>query len=606
MSNNFPIDLTVNAWSSAGSFLQVRSPAAAPHGADKHWPVRLQSCRRSVWGTSQQYGCGNTDLFDVQLLDAAGQPLPYEVRATAAELRLISQQGEARLTFCGTDAIAMRSRGVSVLLKGCKPQGWRAQRDDNCVMVYDALAGETAVVHSGSAERVHLQERLHSPASESRNGVAKMIASIHLDGAASPLEAVFSLHEVEPDQAALRVPPYDRALRAKHEQIEAWMTQMPSVPEEFQAAAEYAWHTLWHHRVGPRGLLQRPAIIMGRLWMNITWPWDAAFAALGVGSADLDLAFDQLMLHFDHQAPSGQICDHLHDAEANFGFLKPPVQGLVLRDLIDAAGIEACRDRLAEIYEPMSRWTHWWYRFRDDDRDGMCQYHHGNDSGWDNATVFDQGMPTEGVDLAAYLVIQCEQLGRIAEILGKPDEAAQWQARSERQLEALLEQGVRDGGFVSARSGDHDHEPTMSLMPYLPIVLGKRLPEPLLDHCIDALEPDGPWLTAFGPATESPQSEKFLSDSYWRGPIWAPPTWIIFRGLIDAGREDHAAQVAERFCRNVARQPGMYENYAADDGRGLRCPTYGWTAAVFIRMAQWLDSHEQTGPASIPEAMASA
>lgn len=592
MSHSLLIDLAVNAWSSADSYLQVRGRCAPPHSADTPWPIRLQSCRRSVWGSSQTYGCGNTDLFDIHLLDADGNRLAYDVSATAAELRLMTQAGgTARLAFCGTEAIAVQLENVELLLEGCKPQGWWADRAGGWAMVYDALASGTAVIGCTDTRAIRLQERVHETADKSRNGVAKRIVSVRLDATDAPLEAVFSLHQVEPAHDTLRVPNYAEALRAKRAEIDTWMQKMPAVPAEFEPAARFAWHTLWHHRVGPCGLLKRPAVIMGRLWMNITWPWDAAFAALGIGSADIDLAFDQLMLHFDHQADSGQICDHLHDAEANFGFLKPPVQGLILRDILDSAGIDPCRHRLVELYEPMSRWTDWWYRFRDDDGDGMCQYHHGNDSGWDNATLFDQGMPTEGVDLAAYLVIQCEQLGRIAKILGKPGEAASWQARADRQLEALLEHGVRDGAFVSLRSGDHHHEPTMSLMPYLPILLGKRLPHPLLEHCVSALAPDGPWLTAFGPATESPQSEKFLSDSYWRGPVWAPPTWMIFRGLIDAGREDHAAQVAERFCRNVASQPGMHENYAADDGRGLRCPTYGWTAAVFIRMAEWLAIH---------------
>ncbi|MGF1632802.1 MAG: amylo-alpha-1,6-glucosidase [Phycisphaerae bacterium] len=609
MTSRLLIDLTVSAWSSAGSYLQVRSPLALPVSSGMAWPVRLQSCRRSVWGTANGYGCGKSDLFDLHLIDAQGERLPYRAVATADELRLEAEAGgeaggAARLVFCGTDAIAVRLENVGLRLEGCKPQGWWAQRADGRVMVFDAMAGGTTVVSCNTADRLQLDHRVHTSGSESRNGVAKSIASVQLaSGQLAPgagtVEAVISLHSIEPGTETPGVPNYAEALRSKRTEIDAWMAKMPPVPAAFEAAAQYAWHTLWHHRVGPSGLLERPAVIMGRLWMNITWPWDAAFAALGVGSADIDLAFDQLMLHFDHQADSGQICDHLHDAEASFGFLKPPVQGLILRDLLDTAGIDACRHRLGELYEPMGRWTDWWYRFRDDDADGMCQYHHGNDSGWDNATLFDQGMPTEGVDLAAYLVIQCEQLGRLATILNKPDQAAAWQARADRQLATLLEHGVHEGQFVSVRSGDHHHEPTMSLMPYLPILLGKRLPKPLLEHCIAALEPDGEWLTAFGPATESPRSDKFLSDSYWRGPVWAPPTWMIFRGLVDAGRHDHAAQVALRFCRNVARQPGMHENYAADDGRGLRCPTYAWTAAVFIRMAEWLPAHaEHPGMAS--------
>ena len=46
--------------------------------------------------------------------------------------------------------------------------------------------------------------------------------------------------------------------------------------------------------------------------------------------------------------------------------------------------------------------------YRDSNQDGLPEYRHGNEAGWDNATVFDEGGPIESPDLSAYLSVQIE------------------------------------------------------------------------------------------------------------------------------------------------------------------------------------------------------
>jgi glycogen debranching enzyme len=240
----------------------------------------------------------------------------------------------------------------------------------------------------------------------------------------------------------------------------------------------------------------------------------------------------------------------------------------------------------------MVKQLQWWYAYRDTDRDGMCQYMHGNDSGWDNATCFDQGYPTEGADLAAHLILQAEGLARIARILGKPDDEKKWQRQSRKQLRDLLRLGVKDHRFFSPISSRQDAPVTRSLLNYIPVILGRRLPEKVRRALLADLSPGGPFLTEYGYATESPTSPKYESDGYWRGPIWAPPTYMIFDGLVDMGETPLARTVARRFCDMCTREPGMWENYDALTGKGLRCPGYSWTAAVFLLLAEWLKEND--------------
>jgi glycogen debranching enzyme len=257
--------------------------------------------------------------------------------------------------------------------------------------------------------------------------------------------------------------------------------------------------------------------------------------------------------------------------------------------LVEQLGVTQSLPYLSQLYDPLSRLTEWWYTLRDFDGDGVCQYHHGNDSGWDNATAFDQGYPTEAADLSAHLVLQCEGLAFMADALGRPLDAQRWTERGREQLTALLRHSVRDDRFVSPRDGAHDVAESRSLLNLIPMELGHRLPSDVRRALIADLQPGGAFLTDYGLATESPASPKYEANGYWRGPIWAPSTYQIFDGLVDAGEIALARIIAERFCDMCVRAPGFWENYDAVTGQGLCCPGYSWTAAVFLLLAEWLE-----------------
>ena len=124
-----------------------------------------------------------------------------------------------------------------------------------------------------------------------------------------------------------------------------------------------------------------------------------------------------------------------------------------------------------------------------------------------------------------------------------------------------------------------------SLLNFLPLVLGERLPTDLRRPLIAGLLAPGRFLTDFGLATESPASPRYEPDGYWRGPIWAPPQLLIADGLQRMGEDPAARTIARRFCHAVA-QSGCAENFDARTGAGLRDRAYTWTASVFLIFAR--------------------
>ena len=237
---------------------------------------------------------------------------------------------------------------------------------------------------------------------------------------------------------------------------------------------------------------------------------------------------------------------------------------------------------MAEIYPFMEKHTNFWFDYRDDNHNGLPQYHNGNDSGWDNATVFDVGFPMEGPDLSAFLVLQMDVLADLARHLGREDKAVEWSQRSDALLTELLAAFWVDGRFVfrNALTGAYT-QGSRSLLPYIPLILGEKLPVAIREKLIAELSDPAGLVTTFGPASEHPDSSLYDPDGYWRGPIWAPSTFLIVEGLKAAGAPDLARSIALKFCA-LCEQSGFAENFDALTAAPLRDRAYTWTSSVYL------------------------
>lgn len=374
--------------------------------------------------------------------------------------------------------------------------------------------------------------------------------------------------------------------RNAREDFERFYQSMPSVPEEYEDAREKASYVNWSSIVNKLGLLKRDAMFMSKNWMCNVWSWDHCFNALALAYHNPTEAWNQFMIMFDHQSETGRIPDSINDSIIIDNYCKPPIHGWTLRRLKKIMKLDM--EQLEEAYEKLSKWTLWWLNYRDQDGDGLCEYTHGNDSGWDNSTPFRMLPPVTLPDLAAFLIIQIEELSVLAEQTGRRADSVLWKERSESMLSRMQEK-LFDGGRPKALQTVTGKEvENNSLLLYLPVVLGKKLPEEIREYLTEQLKSDK-FLTEFGLATESPSSELYESDGYWRGPIWAPSTMLLADGLWECGEEEFVREITHRFCKAV-QQSGCAENFDALTGAGLRDRAYTWTASVMLVMA-----HEYLG-----------
>ena len=170
-------------------------------------------------------------------------------------------------------------------------------------------------------------------------------------------------------------------------------------------------------------------------------------------------------------------------------------------------------------------------------------------------------------------------------MINKPTDAVYWKKKATVTLDKMIKNLWDGEKFITRKINTFETNPdSKSLMSYLPLILGKRLPENIRTKMISDLKQKNYLLTDYGLASESPDSKLYEKEGYWRGPIWAPTTLIIVEGLNECGEEKLAKEIARKFC-DMCNKSGFAENFNSLTGEPLRDPAYTWTTSTFMVLA---------------------
>jgi len=521
------------------------------------------------------------EVFRVELIQS-GKPVPFREITSPTLLRLEAADGYAEITFGDPHVLRVRGQGVELRFSSAKgvqemalpvsKERWEIDVGSQDIKyMLTALAGTVGVDAPWKA----------GPSAQ------YCVASFVPDPQTGQFEG--AVEEFESAWHARNYPQsFDSSREALQREYLTWLAKMPTVAPEFQAAANLAAYVNWESVVAPEGHFTRPAMLMSKNRMARVWSWDHCFNAMALIYNDPELAWDQFFVVLDNQNADGALPDSVTDRELVWTWSKSPIHGWAASWMLRHMSNADSRPLVEQLYGHLTKWTDWFFKFRDYDGDGLPQDNHGND-GWDNGTVFNLGLPMETPDLSAELVLQMDALSQWAKVLGKSQESQQWRHHSDELLSKMLAQFWKDDHFVALHNGDHTLAEGDSLMLYLPVILGHRLPEQVRVKLVEGLTEKGRFLTEHGLATESLKSPFYKSDGYWLGPIWAPTTMMITDGLDDMGEKALARDLRVKFCEMVA-QSGMAENFDAVTGAGLRDPAYTWTSSVFLIFAHELQN----------------
>ena len=525
-----------------------------------------------LWVRSHHNGA--QALFRVTATRGGGEAAA-KIAAAPTRLRLTAEGGAIDLCFDGPGTLRLRGSGLGVVLEPARGA------------VTYATSDRLMTINVRAATRRYQIECLAGSLSLHGGWQAGVRKPIRLEVA----PGADGNWEIAIDEFSSTWVPRDRGdfeacAAAVARQFATFLSAMPPAPANLAEARELATYVDWAATVNPEGLLRRPAMLMSKNWMCNVWSWDHCFNAMALTPGHVGLAWDQLLVVADHQDSFGCLPDSINDVDRQYNFSKPPIHGWTLGEMLRRAPAPP-GDVLEALYDSISRQVGWWLTYRRYEDDVLPYYLHGNDSGWDNSTMFDKGVPLIAPDLAAFLVVSCDELAKTADGLGRRDEASRWRGQADRLLKAMLEVLWRGDRFIALAT--HAKTPVVceSLIPCMPLLLGKRLPQPVIDTIVASLRR---FLTEWGLATEHPASQAYADNGYWRGPIWAPSTYIAVCGLERCGEYELARDVAHRFCRLCAKS-GFAENFDAVRGLPLCDRAYTWTASVFLLLAEKLPAH---------------
>ncbi len=375
-----------------------------------------------------------------------------------------------------------------------------------------------------------------------------------------------------------------------------------------QIVAVKSLRTLINNWRSPRGSLHHDGLFpSGAVWyFNGFWAWDSWKHAVALARFDVELAKNQVRTMFDHQNERGMIADVVYadPAEDNWRDTKPPLAGWAIEEILRADGDLGF---VREMYPRLVAYHRWWYRDRDHDGDGLCEFGSTDgtviaarwESGMDNAVRFDDtemvengegawSMDQESVDLNAYLYREKLALGKLAAAIGRAGEATAWSREAEELAPRIREQFWHDelGWFVDTSL---DGEPIARQGPegWTPLWTGVASQEQAARARESMLDPSK-FLTYVPFPTVAADDPEF-SEGYWRGLVWIDQVYFGIEALRRYGFELDAAMVTQHLFDHLEglAEPGvpLHENYHPLTGERRNAAHFSWTAAHLLLLS---------------------
>ena len=533
---------------------------------------RLAICsRRSI-------AAANRVLFKIYPF-FGGMKVPYATKLTPAELILTTAAGEIRMTWADDRMLYIRGeKGLSFKFERnalvheiMKPRGeraWEVVLNDVGTLVFNPLKGEIKMDALWENEYM---------------GTPRMRGEICPDENGEFLLAVDeSLFE-----GTLReeYPSYDEAYASTQADWEEFLSAVPHFDEALEKRREEAAWILWSSIIAPSGRLLKPTIFMtGRA---IASSWQLAQNAVALRK-NPRLAADLMMTYFYEQSPQGQLPDFIDESMILGQGIKPPIQGWALLEMLKTCDLkrELPQEDLEMLCDGFRKWADWFMKYRDDDGDGIPQYEHGDETGIDDSSVFMKTNVAEAPDLCAYLALLYEAAGKLAEMVGRSQQAEECEKKSKELIDRMIRAFWNGERFVARAHESREVIATGSLLYYLPLVLGKRLPQNILDKLASDLMKEGEFLSPYGLASENMTGEQFRASGFGRGYILPPYHILILCGLFEAGKTREAREIARRYCFALRDTDfNMIIDPLRGGPAGFGCT---WSACAYLILAERL------------------
>ena len=360
-----------------------------------------------------------------------------------------------------------------------------------------------------------------------------------------------------------------------------------------------AWDTVYNPETG------LPMTTVSRLW-NRNWGgyvlfcWDTFFAAV-MQSVDFpELAVCNALGILDTLTPEGFVPNFAcQGAFRSYDRSQPPVGADSVLTIYDRYPQEWF---LKEAYPKLKRWNDWFYAHRrtrngllawgSDSYEGRTGHRLENEdvhnrqgaayeSGLDDSPMYDD-IPfdeernillLEDVGLTGLYIHDCRCLNRIAQLLGRQEDARLLCARAadmEDRLEQLWDEET--GLYLNRREDTGAFQQRITPFHFHALFssrVGKERAQRIIrEHFLNPEEFCGEYMLPSIARNDPAYPEQV----YWRGRIWPPMNYLAYKALSAYGLEQACHMLAEKSAKLLLKEwlekGHVHENYDSETGEG--------------------------------------
>jgi len=335
------------------------------------------------------------------------------------------------------------------------------------------------------------------------------------------------------------------------------------------------------------------------------WAWDSWKHAVALVHFEPDVAKNQVRAMYDFQDQHGMIADCVFPDTTienhNWRDTKPPLSAWAVLSIYEQTQDSSF---VAELYFKILKYHEWWYKNRDHNGNGLCEYGSTDgteiaarwESGMDNAVRFDHikmvennerswSMDQESVDLNSYLFAEKHYLKNMAELLGMDEDVEKYKseaAQLKKQIQTLM-YDPDDGYFYDIRLEDGSFVKVKGPEGWIPLWAGVAL-QTQADAVIEKILNPRIFNTKIPfPTLDASHPEFNPEKGYWRGPVWMDQAYFALMGMKKYGYENEVLKLTSKLFNEI-QYPALYENYHPITGEGLNSPHFSWTAAHLYLM----------------------
>lgn len=345
-------------------------------------------------------------------------------------------------------------------------------------------------------------------------------------------------------------------------------------------------------------------------WFHGFWSWDSWKHAVGLSYYNTSLAKNQMRAMFDFQRTDGFIVDCVYRDTTiephNYRDTKPPLSTWAVLKIYEK---DNDLNFVKEIYPKLKKYHEWWYRYRDHDKDGLCEYGSTDgtviaakwESGMDNAIRFDQSkilknhegaysLNQESVDLNAYLYAEKMFLATLAKALNNHNDVTRFTEEA-RVLKAKVQNQFfdsSDGWFYDTNLEGNQFIKGEGSEGWTALWANAATSEQAKAVKENMMNPEK-FFTKVPFQTMSADHVKFNPlKGYWRGPNWLDQAYFGVKGLRNYGFDTEADIATIQILKGAQGllKDGIpiYENYHPLTGKGLNAPNFSWSAAHIMML----------------------